>query len=93
MRGIGVQPCRQPISAIARKRDWISPQGESRLSESPSPCCRLLKKSATPPRLFIALSQVQGRLGEPNSSKLSEACGFRTLRCAGMSARATAAQC
>ena len=60
MRGIGVQPCRQPISAIARKRDWISPQGESRLSESPSPCCRLLKKSATPPRLFIALSQVQG---------------------------------
>jgi hypothetical protein len=27
-------------------------------------------------RLFIALSQVQGRLGEPNSSKLSESLRF-----------------
>lgn len=39
VRVIGVQPCRQPIPAIARKRHWISPQGESRLSESSSPCC------------------------------------------------------
>jgi len=49
VRGIGVQPCRQPISAIARKRDRISPLGESRVSESPYPCCRLPTKSATPP--------------------------------------------
>ncbi len=49
VRGIGVQPCRQPMPAIARKRDRMSPQGVSRLSESSYPCYRLSKKSATPP--------------------------------------------
>lgn len=92
VRGVGVPPCRQPIPAIARKRDRMSPQDESRLSESPYPCCRLSKKSATPPDCSSLCRRFKAGSVSQTLPSSRRACGFRTLRCAGMTARATAAQ-